>query len=189
MAGANLAARVKAFGRYLIYGRGGSACSSTGTFENPLFMLEINNHLKISLMNDIETLRQYLAQEPSDTSFSPNSRPDSLFSQGFDKFVQLSEERWLYFYIDFHIVDLLRDLSTERHQLFIGTLQYEDDKPQFTIYSEVPEIKHSVPVHVHYPEDGKVIFYGTFEFNIAWDWQRRLLTTSLTHENSYSQQA
>lgn len=185
MAQANLATRIMAICQYLINGRSLDAEHPAGAVENTLGMLEINNHLKISVMTDMSIITEYLEQEPCKTSYQPYLRPDSLFSAGIYKFTELAETRWLLSHIDLTVLDKLRDLDSKSYCVFIASLQCQDDTAQLTIYKGIEPENEMMPVHVHYEQKAPVLFNGTFEFNIAWDGRNRILTSSLTQENSF----
>jgi len=185
MAKANLATRLMLICRYLINGRPADVSHSAGAFENTLGMLEINNHLTISIMNDMSTVTQYLEQEPNTTSFEAYLRPDCLFSSGINKFAELTENYWLLSHIDLTVIDKLRNLDDKSHCVFIGCLQCENDTAQLTIYKGVEPDNELMPVHLYYHNTSPILFAGTFEFHIAWDGRKKLLTSSLTHENSF----
>ena len=182
---ANLATRMMLICRYLIDGRPTDVSHSAGAFENTLGMLEINNHLTISIMNDMSTVTQYLEKEPNKTSFEAYLRPDCLFSSGINKFAELTECYWLLSHIDFTVIDKLRNLDSKAHCVFVGSLQCENDTAQLTIYKGVEPDDEFMPVHVYHHSKSPILFPGTFEFHIAWDGRKKLLTSSLIHENSF----
>mgnify|MGYP007079508761 CR=1 FL=1 len=185
MAIANLATRMMLICRYLINGRPADVSHPAGAFENRLGLLEINNHLTISIMNDMSTVTEYLEQEPNTTSFEAYLRPDCLFSSGLYKFAELTEYYWLLSHIDLTVIDKLRNLDSKAHCVFIGSLQCEDDTAQLTIYKGVEPDNEYMPVHVYYHSNCPILFAGTFEFHVAWDGRNKLLTSSLIHENSF----
>ncbi len=185
MAKANLAKRLKAFCRYLVYGRSSGDAHQKGAFENTRDLLEINNHLKISMESDMSTVTEYLEQEPNKTLFHPYLRTDCLFSNGICKFTELTGTHWLLSHIDRTVIDNLRDLDDKRHCIFIASLHCYDNTAQFTFYKGVDPKNEMMPVHVFYHSKSPILFVGTFEFTIAWDGINKVLTSSLNHENSF----